>query len=718
LGEKNDMAADGTTKTSISQTIVLFILPAAVLGFVAVGLFFDFLGMQASEIAKLINEIEISCKADLLGALGLMPPADPGVASTLVSCTQYFPKMALFFVALAIWLYVANAVTLKLFENVHSLTLRFAIAETVAVLLPAILLYKYWTVIGAHPGGGGLYIFTAAVAIETIVLQALFAYRLFNFPERTKSSRLIGAIFVISIVAFVILSLLFAYYPENLFNYVGSTNTIVLYAMLAYAFLGGLFFYGRQTGVPFAGILLIWVVVIDALGVTHGNTVPARPVASGPVKGDQQFLSWLAARRDRAAFGAKEYPVYIVASAGGGIYAGMRSAYFLDYLQKKCPSFAHHVFAISGVSGGGLGALAFASQQEGLEQRGLLPCEPAGEVEPFANPQPTPILDDFFSKDLLSTIVGAGLFPNMLQRVIPWPIPSFDRAQAFRKALGENWRDALRTTARQAPGALKTSAPQGNCSTQNYFVACEIASYWNPAGDVPMLIFNATEVDTGAPVALSNIDPLYYANSLASRGSPSFEDRSISLVESASLSARFPIALPAGFLDGFGPKSIRVVDGGYFDGSGLTIAAAVKVAVDEIARAQNLPVKVRVIYLGETVASVFNLVASNMQAGPAANASGTQAFRGAEITAHIKALLQARDQQAAETVRQVFLADTSALRFQWVLPFADKTDTPCSNIPLAWYLAPCTLRVLKVKLQNALENSESFETLRTDLSPQ
>jgi hypothetical protein len=53
-----------------------------------------------------------------------------------------------------------------------------------------------------------------------------------------------------------------------------------------------------------------------------------------------------------------------------------------------------------------------------------------------------------------------------------------------------------------------------------------------------------------------------------------------------------------------------------------------------------------------------------------------------------------------------------------VLPFADKTDTPCSNIPLAWYLAPCTLRVLKVKLQNALENSESFETLRTDLSPQ
>lgn len=711
------MPAGETTKTSISQTIVLFILPAAVLGFVAIGLFFDFLGIQASEIAKLINEIEISCKAELLTSLGILPPADPAVASSFVTCADYLPKIVLFFVLLPAWFYIANVVTLKLFENVQSLGSRFLIATTVAILLPAILLYKYWSVLSVNPGMGDVFhIFTVLVTIETILIQALFGYRLFKSPDRPRSSTLIGAVFVGSMVAFVALSLLFAYYPKNLFNFVGSTNTIVLYAVLAYAFLGGLFFYGRQTGVPFAAILLIWIVIIDALGVTHGNNVPARKVASATLTGEQQFLSWLAARRDRAAYAAKEYPVYIVASAGGGIYAGMRSAYFLDYLQRKCPAFAHHVFAVSGVSGGGLGALAFAAQQESLEQRGLVPCDPLDTAEQFANPQPTPILDDFFSKDLLSTIVGAGLFPNMLQRVIPWPIPSLDRAQAFRKALGENWRDALMTTPRYAPRALKANASaQGDCSTQNYFVRCEITSYWNPAGDVPLLMFNATEVDTGAPLVLSNADALYYANSLASRGSPSFEDRSISLVEAASLSARFPIALPAGFLDGFGPKSIRIVDGGYFDSSGLAIAQAAKLAVDEIARAQNLPVKVRVIYLGETVASVFNLTATAMQAD--APPSATQWFRGAEITAHIKALLKARDQQAAETVRQVFVADKTALRFQWVLPFAEKADPPCSDIPLAWYLAPCTLRVLKVKLQNALENADSFEVLRADLTP-
>lgn len=716
------MAADGTTKTSISQTIVLFLLPAAILGFLALALFFDFLGTQATEIAKLINEIEIQCKAGWLSSSELLLPAAP--AASTITCAQYLPKIALFFVLIAVWLVIANIVTLRLFETVRRLEWRFLIAATIAVLLPAILLYKYWSVIPLNLAASGWFpAFTVLLLIETIAIQTLFALRVLNLPERPKSPWLIGSIFFASIAAFVVLSLLFAYYPANLFNYVGSINTIVLYALLAYAFLGGLFYYGRQTGVPIAGILLIWVLVIDALGINHGNLVPAREFASTPLKGDQQFLSWLAARRDRPAYATKEYPVYIVASAGGGIYAGMRSAYFLDFLQKKCPAFAHHVFAISGVSGGGLGALAFASQQQSLEQRGLMACDPIETSEPVATPRPTPILDNFFAKDLLSTIVGAGLFPNMLQRVLPWPIASFDRSQAFRKALGENWGAALETTAEQTPAVLKARAlPTDGCSTQNYFVTCEMISYWNPAGDVPLLIFNATEVDTGSPVVLSNIDPQYYANSLAARSSPTFDSRSIYLIDGASLSARFPIALPAGFLAGFGSaKSIRLVDGGYFDGSGLTIAQAVKFAVDDIARAQNLRIKVRIIYLGETVPSVYDLIARNQKAAtptpmtPGAN----QAFRGAEITAHIKALLQARDQQSAETVRQVFRVDTSALRFQWDPAFADPNDTPCSNIPLAWYLAPCTQRVLKERLQNAvLESAESFDILRDDLSPQ
>ena len=711
------MAADASTKSNISQTIVFFILPAAILGFLALALFFDFLGTQASEIAKLVSDIEGSCKDALLGRLG-MQPATGGI----VSCAQYFPHIVLFFVLLGVWCFVANVVTLRLLETVQRLELRVLIAVTVAVMLPAILLYKYWSVIPLDLAAHGL--FAAIVAIETIVLEVLFVHRALKQPEQPESSWLIASLFSISIVAFITISLLFAYYPLGLANYVGSINTLVLYLVLAYAFLGGLFFYGRQTGIPFAGLLLVWVLVIDALGVTHGNTVSFRAIASNPLKGDQQFLTWLGARRDRAAYATKEYPVYIVASAGGGIYAGVRSAYFLNFLQKECPAFAHHVFAISSVSGGGLGALAFASQLQSVEQRGPMPCETAAASDLANHLEPTPILDDFFSKDLLSTIAGAGLFPNMLQRVIPWPIPSFDRSQAFRRALGENWAEALKAAQHTRAVTRASPPPQGDCSVQNYFVKCEIAAYWDPAGDVPMLLFNATEVDSGSPVVLSNLDADFYTTSLARISSPTFENRSIYLIDGASLSARFPVALPAGFLPGFaGSKSIRLVDGGYFDATGLTMAQAIKTEIDDIARKQNLPVKVRIIFLGEKVPSIYALIEKDRQGGDPAIASGGQAFRGAELTAHITALLRARDQQSAQTVSQLFRPKTfrtekdDPLGFQWDPYTVEAPGSPCPSIPLAWYLAPCTLKVLQGRLRNALEGSDDFTLLRDDLSP-
>ena len=714
------MATVGTTRGStLTQNLVLFILPAAVLGGLALALFIDFLGPQAAELAKLINEIEIQCKADFLSGIGVRPVTD-AVATGNVACNQYLPKVLLFFGMLALWCIVSNVVTLKLFESIKSHSLRLAIAAVVTFSLPAILLFKYWTVIPFNIGGD-FPAFTVLIAVATLIFQILFADLLFRHEAFLRKVSSISFLLISSMVVFVALSLLFAYYPSNLFNMVGSVNTIVLYVTLTYAFLGGLFYYGTVTGIPIAAILLLWIFGIDFLGINHATTVPARDLPAQPIRGDQQFLTWLDKRRDKEAYADKDYPVYIVASAGGGIYAAMRTAYFLDFLQKRCPAFAHHLFAISGVSGGGLGALTFASQQQSLEPRPLAPCAASDDLDLLANPEPTPILDAFFSKDLLSTIVGAGLFPNMLQRVLPFPVPSFDRSEAFRKALGENWRQALAQTTRRTPHLMRRVADrrQGDCSTRNFFVKCEVNAYWDPAGDIPVLVFNATEVDTGSPVVLSNLDARYYANSLAARNSPSFENKSIYLIDSASLSARFPIALPAGFLRGFdGPNSIRLVDGGYFDGSGLTIAQAVKLAVEDVAASQNRKVNVRIIFLGEKVPSIYDALAQAASPGAAAVQLRDETPRSSEIAAHAKALLQAMDQRATETLRQVFKQDPTLLRFQWDPFLASQTDTPCSSIPLAWYLAPCTLRVLKDRLQIAvLDSTESYDVMKDELAP-
>ena len=220
---------------------------------------------------------------------------------------------------------------------------------------------------------------------------------------------------------------------------------------------------------------------------------------------------------------------------------------------------------------------------------------------------------------------------------------------------------------------------------------------------------------------LSNLDAEFYASTLAAPNSPAFDDRSIYLVDGASLSARFPIALPAGFLPGFkGSKSIRLVDGGYFDSSGLTMAQAVKTAIDQIARDQALPVNVRIIFLGEKAPSIYALIEKDIRTGEASKPSS--ALSGAEITAHFTALLRARDQQGVQTVAEVFrpkslrTAKDDPLEFRWDPYIDDKTGTPCRNIPLAWYLAPCTLKILQGRLREALD-VPSLETLRVDLSP-
>ena len=72
------------------------------------------------------------------------------------------------------------------------------------------------------------------------------------------------------------------------------------------------------------------------------------------------FNKWLDTARKKYPQG-EPYPVYIVSAQGGGIYAAYHAATTLAKLTDDIPSFPQHIFAISGVSGGSLGASVFAS---------------------------------------------------------------------------------------------------------------------------------------------------------------------------------------------------------------------------------------------------------------------------------------------------------------------------------------------------------------------
>src|SRR5262249_13319692 len=111
---------------------------------------------------------------------------------------------------------------------------------------------------------------------------------------------------------------------------------------------------------------------------------------------------------------------------GGGMAAGYHLAALLAKLQETCPTFAQHVFAISSVSGGSLGAAQFAAQaSKSINNVPWQPCRGTPiDSEYSRNAR------EFFRADFLSPLVAATLFPDLLQRVLPFPIAALDRARA------------------------------------------------------------------------------------------------------------------------------------------------------------------------------------------------------------------------------------------------------------------------------------------------
>ena len=239
---------------------------------------------------------------------------------------------------------------------------------------------------------------------------------------------------------------------------------------------------------------------------------------------NQAFEKWLANRPDLAEYRdrGKPYPVYIVAAEGGGSYAAHHTAMVLAELQDRCPRFRHHVFAISGVSGGSLGAAVFASVADRLEAQPYKVNCPGrterpkwiNEADPIAlwKPEPvrfqpciaqslgirtTPNTDAsevptlardatcrFLARDFLSPVVFLAIVPNIAQRVLSW-LPSWIPRPRYDRALGLEYGFE----------AAATDLPEGR-ALDSYFERSVIEA-WSPEKSVPALVLNMTRADSG-----------------------------------------------------------------------------------------------------------------------------------------------------------------------------------------------------------------------------
>ena len=284
----------------------------------------------------------------------------------------------------------------------------------------------------------------------------------------------------------------------------------------------------------------------------------------------------------------------IVAAAGGASRAAFFTATVLGYLLDGKQSaqaglspdqVRNRLFAISGVSGGSVGAVmittAFAETSNGAAQ----PCHPAStplwwrtdNVKSWRD-----CLEVLTSGDFLSADVLGFAFNDML----PFPLPFLrDRAAV----LEDSWRQHF--------DRMIPPPPTSQC----HALDCPFLSLRpTSARWIPLLVLNGTSEATGGRIITTLLAPTY---SLPPQQCPTINDdgqchifaqaerfhdllvdqpvlNDIRLSTAASNSARFPLISPAGTIRDKDQRIIdRIVDGGYFENYGALSAKELALAI-------------------------------------------------------------------------------------------------------------------------------------------
>ncbi|WP_034995257.1 patatin-like phospholipase family protein [Beijerinckia mobilis] len=294
---------------------------------------------------------------------------------------------------------------------------------------------------------------------------------------------------------------------------------------------------------------------------------------------------WYAqARKSWAKAGGQEsepVPLVIVSTAGGGIRAAYWTATVLQKLQEKVGGVGNlrpYLFAISGVSGGSLGAAAYVAS---LHERVEASDKAKDATEFLSDDFLAPVLERFVLQDPLTSFI---------------PVPIVDRGVQLEKA----WDAA--SNGRLARSFL------------SYFPDLAAGSDDN-SGDVtwsPILLLNGTHLETGRRIITSH---LQIENRIFLDSFDMFRlvQSDMKLSAAAHNSARFSYISPAGKIVPNPPKGKDgkqwaykddekwppylgfVIDGGYFENFGALTALELGREIERVSKSGQK--NIRLIYL-------------------------------------------------------------------------------------------------------------------------
>jgi len=630
-------------------------------------------------------------------------------------------RVFVFFSALMLWAitswYAARVLLYFDFPGQRGFT-RSKFAEThvprILGIVP-ILIVGWGFVVASHsydpvaPAHGWLLGFAVLCVLLAIVFYLLVALRRrFIGGMRTQQVRHVsqlerGTLVGIGVMAFVsiLLFIAFTVAPVLVAQRLGM-GSILFFAAASWVAFGSFFvFLGSRWQFPVITVVVLLALLFSFWNDNHFiRTSPPQTVARLDVL--KSFQLWRETTEKH--YPGVKHPLYIVATEGGGIRAAYWTAIVLGALQDSNPNFAPHLFAISGVSGGSLGAVVFDA----------LLAEPAqGSFQEKAH--------KILGQDFLSPALASMLYPDLVQRFIPFPIPYFDRGRSLEMGWEKAWRDTM-----------------GNDRFAGSFV-----DLWEPdlRQWMPALFLNGTSVEKGNRIITSNLrvtnsflDAEDAGEKLASHNLGATEAAcQIPLSTAAHMSARFTFVSPAGRF----PDGSHIVDGGYFENSAATTAGEIVTRIKDFCafnKIANVDVKVIVISNNPRKPSISPAKPAPEPPGPRRTrpAVARGQFIG-ELTAPLYTLLNTRDargtyaQKAIGREQRRFKADVIEAPADAEASQALTRDIVYFNLrdmqvplPLGWMLSAAAARTIREQINQddeVVQNQSAMNEVLKTLPP-
>jgi hypothetical protein len=294
-------------------------------------------------------------------------------------------------------------------------------------------------------------------------------------------------------------------------------------------------------------VWIIWLAPIDKHQIRDCIGCDPLDGRTFPFGLDEALRRW----NDQNPDDGQPRTMILVAAAGGGSRAGYWTGSVLGTLQDKIPDFQRHLFAVSGVSGGALGAAAFAAA--------LGPDPPSQPRKPLCYvPNFTQSFHDcltgFLSHDFLGPVLASFLTADLVRRILPTEMLGLDRGAALEKGWESAWAHTFAGPNRMAE-AFDTL-----WKDPSYQVNLMLNGTLAYAGEQVV-------TDPGERAVTSNLLLEHWAN--AAVVNPA-EHARFYFSTAIDNSTRFPFVEPAGYaaVNTSGEGQAGIVDGGYYDNYG------------------------------------------------------------------------------------------------------------------------------------------------------